>query len=322
MSAAAPRSWGTLLAEYVALAGTDRAEASRLARQWTEDERLTLLSADDRDAHDLWMMLLSLSSHPIGEGSRFKTLLEETAQLVSRPVEAIDLEGSDALAPPWSTGIDSLYGEIQFRGFSILGGETGVGKSKIATRSAFLAAANPRVCVVYLCAELDAPTTILYAKQSTGLDPRAIVSRFPNFHPLFIPAGCSFASIVASVVDSIPDDCDRVIVYVDTLNTVIEKCDAGERDGYFKLMRRFGIWMQESRIRSQGRIGWCAVSELNKEKQVLGIKLEKWADMVIRFQAGDGDGRVNVDVLKGRYAGKGQPGKYRLLHQTCELEAL
>jgi len=191
--------------------------------------------------------------------------------------------------------------------------------SKLATRAGLLACANPSTTVIYLCAELDEATQALYATQCTGLEPREVRKRYPNFRPILVPAGCTFERVVEATLRQIPEDCARLIIVADTINTLVEKCQRDTHD-YFRLLRQFGIWMLESRIQSAGKIAWLAVSELNRDQNVLGLKLDKWADIVMRFRRGELPRQVHIDITKGRYSGAGELGTYYLDWQHCDME--
>ncbi len=289
------------------------------AHDWSETDIDALRGIERSDVTALIETLMRLRAMEYPFRQRAIDILSDSALIVDRHAELMAFESEIALAPTWLAGIKSAEGEINYLGLSILGGQTGVGKSKLATRSALLACSNPNVGVIYLCAELDEATQALYAKQITGLAPRDVRERFPNFRPIIVPAGCSFERVVEAVLREIPSGCQRLIIVADTINTLVEKCQQDSRD-YFKLLRQFGIWFLESRIQSGGNIAWLVVSELNKDDQVLGVKLDKWADFVLRFRRGDQKNQVIIDVPKGRYSGSEELGTYQLDWQTCEME--
>lgn len=311
-----------MLFELISLEADHPDEAIRWAQAWTEPEWAALVRWNYSEAADLYHHVLRLKrieAAPIPPAQEFVELLSDTALVVEREATLMEFTGEMSTAPAWLAGISTVEGEVNYRGLSILGGETGVGKSKLATRAALLACANPNTGVIYLCAELDEPTQALYAKQITGLEPPEVRSRFPNFRPVMIPAGCSFERVVEAVLREVPSECSRLIIIADTINTLVEKCQRDHSD-YFRLLRQFGIWMLESRIQSAGKIAWLAVSELNKDKQVLGVKLDKWADFVLRFTRGDVKNQVRIDVPKGRYSGSEELGTYFLDWKTCSME--
>jgi len=302
------------------LEADDQPAAVQWAHDWTEDQIDVLIDSSTTEAcADLYHALMRLRRIETNLSQRFVEILSDCAMASVRDAEPMTFSDDDEIAPPWLSGVTGPEGEINYRGLSVLGGETGVGKSKLATRSALLAASNPNIGVIYLCAELDAPTSALYAQQATGLAPTAVLERFPNYRPIMVPAGCSFERVVQAVLSAVPAGCTRLVIVADTLNTLVEKCLEDGND-YFRLMRQFGIWMLESRVATNGKIGWLAVSELNRDSRITGIKLEKWADFVMRFRGGDIKNQVEIDILKGRYSGQDQLGLYRLNWQTCEME--
>ena len=300
------------------IASGDYEEAESLLAGWTPHMLVTVRQDMGKAGRDLYARAMPLLAEYGRGGQRFAGILHETASRAAVDPQSMSFVGPLDLAPEWLAGIVSSRGEVRYRGLSILGGDTGTGKSKLATRAALLACANPKTAVIYLCAEIDEPTTALYAKQCTGIEPRELLDRFRNFYPVVVPAGCTYDRVVNAVVRRIPLGCERVVIVADTINTLVEKCQ--EDMNYFGLMRQFGIWMLESRVRSAGLISWLAVSELNADKQVLGVKLDKWADFVLRFKAGDFDNQVHIEVLKGRYSGREELGQYYLNWQTCEME--
>lgn len=308
-----------LLTDLLEWEADDPGGAVAFAHGWTEDQIDTLTLSRDYESADLYHTLLRLRRIEVDQRQRFIEILSDAALITERDAEVMEFDGDLALAPTWFAGIQSTEGEVCYRGLSILGGETGVGKSKLAVRAALLACSSPNTGVIYLCAEIDEPTTALYMQQCTGWSIADVVERFPNFRSIIVPAGCTYQRVVEAVLRQIPRGCTRLIVIADTINTLTVKCQQDGHD-YFSLMKQFGIWMLESRIRSAGKIAWLIVSELNRDQQVQGLKLDKWSDFVLRFRRGDLKNQVYIDVLKGRYSGREELGTYHLNWQSCEME--
>jgi len=305
------------------------------AMRWSEDElaELAVQAGADPSANELLLLLDDLRRRPEPTAERLRRIIvqsyESSAGLVPDPRVA---DEERALAPRWSAGNQSVQQALGgFQGLTVLAGATGLGKSSWALSSALSAALDGqgRIAVVYLNAELDRPTVSHYVRRwlrSHGLldapDELALLGR--TFHHFEVTPAVTLQRMAEAVQSGITGATERVLVVIDTVNTLAEKLvtEAGT-SAEFQALRSIGLWAMEARRLSNGDIGCLLVSETNKEGGIYGAKLHKWADLALLMTDSDVPTLIDVRVVKGRYVGSPTLGAFRFdpdtgLHQKVD----
>lgn len=296
----------------------DPHERAEFAWTWTPDELEALLCAGVGGAVNLYGHVSRYRDRELTPGYELRAALEQAASVTPRPPEVIeDVEANRPQPPRYPTPILPLQAITNGHyGLTVVGGDEGVGKSSVCAGVAVLAALDGWR-VVYINAELTAERLGFYTKRlrTARHIPRDVLERITFVHFL---VGTRFDDVVDVTCHSIRPDDGRVLVVLDSVNTILDK--EASRDGYFDRMKRWALWAMEARRITDGRVSFLMTSELNQRKEATGIKLKYLADMVLIIQKTASKNYCDVNVSKGRYSGSEKLGALYLDYHTGQFE--
>jgi predicted ATP-dependent serine protease len=258
-------------------------------------------------------------------GHELVDILEESLIRATDTVERASLDEEGAQTVRFPSGIGDVNERCGgFYGVTTIVADTGLGKSMAAIGSA-VECALAGIKVVYVNAELPmrpfshrVKTRVNSSVSEVPLSERAELMR-RNFMPYTARGGLSFEDITRAVLSCITPKDKRVLVVLDSVNTITEMSDG---EDYFEMLNRLGLWAMESRRGSEGDIGWILVSETNQRGEVKGGKLGFLSDVVLHLAKTDHEEYVKLVVMKGREGGGGDLGQFYREWQTGHFRAI
>jgi len=192
-----------------------------------------------------------------------------------------------------------------FYGVSVIAGERGIGKTRLALSSAVEAAATQRWQVVYLSAELDSFEVAMRLGRIFDAYPSTLDSQ-DFLHVVHVGRGQEFDDLRVQIEAATDPAGDPILVVLDSINTVAELMGGG----YLETLGELGMWAMLSRRMSMGAVSWLLVSETNKQGGVKGGKLDYWADCIVRMRlpkgahgAAPGSAPISMTWAKSRRTG-------------------
>ena len=128
--------------------------------------------------------------------------------------------------------------------------------------------------------------------------------------PVRLSGRLEFEDLVAATFRHVRAEDDRLLVVFDSLSTIAEFM-VRPKGGVWELLADIQRWMETASARSEGRIGWLAISEQNRDGEVKGVKLKYLSDVVVKMVNTDSEtDHVELDVVKSRDGGGGKLGTF------------
>lgn len=217
-------------------------------------------------------------------------------------LEPTDMKTEQPEYPKWQSGIEQLDGVAGgFMGLTIVGGESGCGKSMFSLGNA-LGAAEAGDCVVYFDAENDAGLQRKRIRRWYRTDPE-FSARFMdiagvNFHYVRVRHGNEIVQLARAAADFSKSFHLGTLLVFDSVNSVVRRISkAGENP--LERVGRMLSWMDEVTQDTQGRVRFLAISELNKEGGIKGLEAVYIGTVVLTIKnepdAGDDVVRIYLD---------------------------
>jgi hypothetical protein len=206
-----------------------------------------------------------------------------------------ELTADARISPRFPSGLKAIDEALQgLYGFSSIGGRKNVGKSTFLLGSS-IEASMADWTVAYFDGENAGNVwnrRVMHYFQNQALE--VIRSKLAGLSRYWVGSGAAMDDVKEWVCATIGADTKQLLVVFDSLNTVVNKL--GRRMDYFDIYTELLLWMQDVRAATQGHVAFLVASELNKEGEMLGRKIEAIQDVGIMVaQKKDGGIMVNVD---------------------------
>lgn len=194
-------------------------------------------------------------------------------------------------------------------GFTVLAGDSGVGKSTLAFNLALEAHNDPKDPwrVLYVAAEMDAQDYQDRACRYFGIpkhETRRVLERLPLI--AHVSDGVRLESIY-DLVMTLPDDATRrILIVIDSLTKVAAFTDQGDGGhSFFAAMAKLTRLCEAAVRFGERRIATVVTSELNKDRESLGRRITYASSLEVRIsQAKDDPRAIYVSIPKARYSKK------------------
>lgn len=237
------------------------------------------------------------------------------------PVEAAQMtKGRNASSPRYPSGIEAIDAETGgFYGLTVVGGQSGVGKSMLGIGSSLLGAMNGWR-VFYGNAELKIPELSRRVGAFIGEGNRDFLSRW---HCIDLFQGATLDKLVCEVTSNAVQEDKKILLVIDSLNSLVRKMGRVE-SGYFQAIDDVCAFAETCVRKSHGRVGVLLVSELSKHGGIKGGTTEYVCDFDIRMSHGEKQSDVTeIRAEKGREGGGYRNyGSYHPEYKTCSFELL
>jgi hypothetical protein len=223
----------------------------------------------------------------------------------------------DEHSPRFPSGIvelDNLTGG-GFFGFSACAGRKKLGKTMIAVRSA-VEAARTGWNVHYTYGENTAARVRSLVKKVLGPlaeDPPDWF--YSNLRGFRFGDGARVDGLVENVTERIPDDAEKVLVVVDSVNRLARYSGSD----YLRTLNRICQVAQNSSEVSGGRVAWLVLSELNQRGGMVGMDLEYSAACLLYMRRTKDPDHVKFSV-DSRESPGGDLGKLYRNWAQCTFE--
>lgn len=238
---------------------------------------------------------------------------------IERVRDLEDAARRDRPSPRWPTGIakiDALLGGGG-HGVTVLGGSPKVGKTLLATGIAVEAAVSGWD-VHYANGELTEPAMAArMLRYRGGMAQRALLSSRLHCHQ--VGPGWHRRSLAGAITETLDEDTDRVLVVLDSINTLTDFALMSGRRDYFATLGAIGMLAMQSRRWSEGRISWLLVSELNQRGGTKGGKLDYTGDVILGIRRTPEPSTVSLGVDLSRETAAGPCGEYLRVIETGEF---
>jgi archaellum biogenesis ATPase FlaH len=188
-------------------------------------------------------------------------------------------------------------------GFTALAGDSGVGKSTIAFNVAMRAHLEGWR-TLYIAAEMDAQDYQSRAMRYYGIRDSRILEKLPVV--AHVSDGVALESIYDLVMTLPEESTERILIVIDSLTKVAAYTDSGGGGhSFFDAMNKL-TRMCEAAVRyGDRRICALVTSELNKDRQALGMRIIYSASLVVQLsQAKDDPKAIYASIPKARYSAK------------------
>lgn len=212
-------------------------------------------------------------------------------------------------SPRFTTGIGALDSLLDggLYGVAAISGAPKVGKSLFAMMVAY-EAARSGWRVMYYNAEMTRSTLTNRMLALCGGYFSPEVSEALTFRN--IERGMQVNALAGAVIADLNFDTERCLVVLDSINTAAEMSCVDYRSNYFDALRNIGHLAMASRKISEGLCSWLLVSEQNARGEIKGLKLQYTADVVLKLDASDAEGQVELEVQFSRESRSGKLGRY------------
>jgi len=192
-------------------------------------------------------------------------------------------------------------------GFTLIAGDSGVGKSTTALNVA-LAAKAAGWDVLYVAAEMEHTDYEVRAARYWGGQREAVreAGRLPVI--AHVGSGLELDALVDLVLTMPTDRTERLLIVLDSLTKIAAFIDEAQSDtSFFAAMAKL-TRMAEAAVRfGERRIAVVATSELNRDRQALGRRVTYAASLQIDLMADKQQpDLVSISIPKGRYSGRTQ----------------
>ena len=241
------------------------------------------------------------------------------AQAVREDVEVLEeietWQEGDQPSPRWPSGIaklDKQHAGGMYGVCAVVASEK-IGKSMLAVGAA-IEAARSGWQVFFVNAENPAGAMRQRIAAYTDDLDRALVQR--NLRVFQARPGLTAWSVSERAAGAVEDDCTRLLVVIDSLNTCAEFALMGKSNGhprsrdYFAALRHYCCLAMLSRRDTSGAVSWLLVSEVNQKGGAKGGKLDYVADLNLRLDAGDEADAVVIWAKSARETRSGRVGVY------------
>jgi predicted ATP-dependent serine protease len=235
----------------------------------------------------------------------------------------IELDGDYERSPRWQSGIDKLDDETDgLYGLSVIGGDSGVGKSIFAINSSVYAAMQGWR-VIYFNAELKKSEL---QRRLSGSMSRLGKDCLKRWHFRDVFQGVTLDQMIESSLESILHKDDKILFVFDSINSIVRKMQNGSSDsGYFRNIDRICAFGESVVRKSDGHIGVMGISELSQGGYIKGATTEYVCDFSVRLNryTEKQKGATLIRTEKGREGGGYQEyGVYMPDHLTCSFTEL
>lgn len=222
--------------------------------------------------------------------------------------------------PRWPSGINLLDCRAGgMYGLTVVGGESGVGKSMLAI-GASLAAAQRGWRVVYANAELKLPEIGRRIVAFLGVNAEPL----RRWHCIDVFDGVSLQSFIHLACDRVLPMDEQVLIVIDSINSFTRKQGA-RGTNIFDALNDITAFAETCVRKSNGNIGMLLVSELTRAGGVKGATAEYVCDLDIRMKHSKSSDKniVEISTDKGREGGGNTDyGRYHPNFLTCRFESL
>jgi hypothetical protein len=313
--------------------GVDYALAARLARHAPiaqEDARAALLASRERAGEDLkradyYDRTVKAAFGSIRKkadirfdedsGEWFRQTIRRALD-VNEPVKAQAYVGDSQETPRYPTHLPALFDwQGGWYGVTTFAGDYGAGKSMLALAESLGACEDrPPWVVAYHNLEMADNVIKQRVQRYFGRSWDEIARRAKNFHMFRVQPGARLDHIIDWTESVIQADTERLLVVIDSINTLASFAGYGDRytANYFAELERVILWAQEARANSEGRIGVLLVSELNKDGDAKGGKINYASDCVLSIKdlSRDQPDTVGLHLKKSRERGMKDLGEW------------
>lgn len=222
-------------------------------------------------------------------------------------VGSIELEDSETESPRWPSGIQAVQHQAGgFYGFTAVAGKKKLGKTLIAARSS-IEAAQQGWNVHYAYGENTADRVRSMVRRVLG--PYRASEMPPwmerNWRGFRFFPGSHIDSLMKNVVARIPDEADRVLIVIDSINR-LARYSHGD---YLRALGRICAVCQTAAEESAGHIGFLVLSELNQRGGMVGLDIEHSAGCLLTLRATRKPERVKL-TLESRESPGGDLGPH------------
>ena len=237
------------------------------------------------------------------------------------PTESAQITtGQNARSPRYPSGIEALDSAMDgFYGATLLGGESGVGKSLLATGSSLLASMGGWRTFYGNC-ELKTAEISRRVGAFIQNGDRGFLSRW---HCIDLFHGATLEKFICEVESKATLGDEKILLVIDSLNSFVRKMGSVE-NGYFRAIDDICAFAETAVRKSNGRVGVLLVSELNKAGGIRGGTSEYVCCLDVRMKHGDSDKEITeISTAKGREGGGWRNyGLYYPNHETCSFDPL
>lgn len=230
-----------------------------------------------------------------------------------------DLREGDAPYPRFDIGLEHVDALGGGYGLTVCGARPGVGKSTLALGASLLSAACGQP-TIYFDAENPVELQKRRALAWCGGDAQRLDSIIDSglFQWVEVESGHSIRQIVQLILKEFSEQ--GALIVFDSLNS-ISRSLLKPGENYLQSVTKRAVWMNSVAKKTDGRVRFLALSELNKEGGIKGLEAEHVASMVIAMEREDPEDpqRIRVRVTKnrdGREDRKGQVYELQWQHSA------
>ena len=216
----------------------------------------------------------------------------------------------------WPSGCDAFDERLDgVRGYTTIGGHSGVGKSFFSLAAA-IEQAKLGHFVVYVNTEL--PRSVMYERIKGYVgDPEDALAIAPYLKICNVGAGITREMLLDWIREKIDEDevsldITRMCIVIDSVNRIAALSeDSG--GGFFRELKAWSNWARVA-TKDQPSLCWLEVHELSRSGEEKGAHAAYAADISLRLTKTEVPNCVNFEVAKARYGGEGVIGRMFLDH--------
>lgn len=238
--------------------------------------------------------------------------------------------------PGWPFGIPEIDKVVRGAyGMCSVAGGKGAGKSTLVTNSSILAsmeyedACNMGLVNLRgdddLARELFGWTVVYFNAENSRAIVNQRIQKFFNkpvgviekaltrWNRFWVPmAGATFEQLREFTCACITPETRKLLVCFDSVNTVVDKLVDDGGQNYWEVMKDLLMWAQDSRVESDGKVGFMLCSELNRDGDPKGAKLEYSADVCLRIRFKKKSRNHEIEVDKSRATARPESYEYSI----------
>jgi hypothetical protein len=191
-----------------------------------------------------------------------------------------------------------------FYGLSVVSGKAGGGKS-ILTLASAIEAAEAGWHVVFFNTELD-------KRQFANRVWRHGISKAAStrFHPYDVGPMTPLEDLAEWLCAHVTKDTERILGVIDSSTTFARLAGLHKENGTLSELSRMVMWCSMLRRKTEGRISFLLVSELNSGGEEYGREIQHLADLVLRVTKTEEQDVVELECIKGREGGESNYGLF------------